>query len=123
LDEFQLSAMLVYRTIVVRRSPGESRPPAEYALRWSGRYYDVWQRPVRATSRVLTYSIFGDQVNAGAPPPCALVGRLAQVARRDHASLAAAVRATAVVADLANASRPAWPLNPGPPATLFPDRP
>jgi hypothetical protein len=124
LDEFQLPALLVYRTIVVRRSPGESRPPAVYSLRWSGRYYDVWQRPVELRSRVLSYSIFGDQLNAGALPPCGLVRQLAQVARRGHARLVAAVRAPAVVADLSGAARPpSWPFSPGPPGQLYPSRP
>src|SRR5205085_2850505 len=44
IDEFLLEPVLLYRTIVTRRSPAEARPPAEYSLRFSGRYYDVWQR-------------------------------------------------------------------------------
>jgi hypothetical protein len=34
----------LYRTLVLRRVPPVSRPPAEYVLAWRGRYYDVWQR-------------------------------------------------------------------------------
>jgi len=123
LDQFQLAALLDYRTIVVRRSPAESRPPAVYAPRWSGRYYDVWQRPARPRSRVLTDVAFGDALNAGERPPCRQVRRLARVATRRHATLTAAVRAPAVVADLATAIRPPWPLDPGPPTTLHPTRP
>jgi hypothetical protein len=125
LDEFQLPAILVYRTIVTRRSPAESRPPAEYALRWSGRYYDVWQRPDPPRTRVIEYSIFGDQLNAAALPPCGLVQRLAGVARRARgARLVAAVRAPAVIGDLNDAERPSsWPFNPGPPGQLYPDVP
>jgi hypothetical protein len=37
-------AVLVYRTLVLLRSPAASRPPAAYRLVWSGRFYDVWQR-------------------------------------------------------------------------------
>ena len=44
LDEFPLDYVRYYRTIVVRRSPVASRPPANYRLTFSGRYYDVWQR-------------------------------------------------------------------------------
>ena len=36
----------VYRTLVLRRGPAASRPPSGYRLVWSGRYYEVWQRPV-----------------------------------------------------------------------------
>src|SRR3954447_11820736 len=96
VDEFLLEPILLYRTIVTRRSPAEARPPAEYRLRYSGRYYDVWQRDVPQRARVLPYSIFGDQQSAGALPPCGLVRRLARSARSSGGVLAAAVRAPAV---------------------------
>jgi hypothetical protein len=99
LDEFLLPGLLTYRTIVVRRSPAESRPPVQYRLRWSGRYYDVWQRPEQPPERIVTYSIFGDQQNAGALPPCPLVGQLAAGARKSGARMVAAVRAPAVIGD------------------------
>jgi hypothetical protein len=121
IDEFLLEPVLVYRTIVIRRSPAESRPPAEYRLRFSGRYYDVWQRDVPPRPRVLPYSIFGDNQNAGALPPCGLVRQLAASAGKEGAALAAAVRAPAVIADLSNASKPAgWPMSAGPPAHIYP---
>ena len=44
IDGFILPAVLVYRTLVVPRSPVESRPPSVYTLVWQGRYYDVWER-------------------------------------------------------------------------------
>jgi hypothetical protein len=55
LGQFEESALLVYRTLVLRRSPVPARPPAAYRLVWSGRFYDVWQRsaaadPVRVLS-------------------------------------------------------------------------
>src|SRR3954447_976390 len=121
IDEFLLEPILLYRTIVTRRSPAEARPPAEYELRYSGRYYDVWQRDVPQRSRVLPYSIFGDNQNAGALPPCGLVRRLAASARRDGGRLAAAVRAPAGVGDLSAASKPAgWAFSQGPPGQLYP---
>ncbi len=46
LAAFQPAAIQVYRTFVLRRSPLASRPPADYRLAWSGRFYDVWQRGV-----------------------------------------------------------------------------
>jgi hypothetical protein len=91
---------------VLRRSPAESRPPPAYALRWSGRYYDVWQRPAEPRSRVLSYSIFGDLLNAAAVPPCGVVRGLASIARAGHAQLVAAVRAAAIVARPAAATVP-----------------
>jgi len=44
---FAPEAVLVYRTLVLLRSAGSSRPPAAYRRVWSGRFYDVWQRGVR----------------------------------------------------------------------------
>jgi hypothetical protein len=121
LDALLLEPVLVYRTIVVRRSPAEARPPAEYRLRYSGRYYDVWQRDVPPRAEVLPYSIFGDNQNAGALPPCGLVNRLAGAAREEGASMAAALRAPSVVVDLAGASKPPdWQVSPGPPAQVYP---
>ncbi|HEU4942613.1 MAG TPA: hypothetical protein VFT18_05060, partial [Gaiellaceae bacterium] len=56
LSAFRPSDILVYRTLVLRRSPVESRPPAAYRLVWSGRFYEVWRR--------------GENISAGAPVPC-----------------------------------------------------
>jgi hypothetical protein len=44
LAAFAPDAVSLYRTLVLRRVPPVSRPPAEYVLAWRGRYYDVWQR-------------------------------------------------------------------------------
>lgn len=44
LSAFRTADILVYRTLVLRRSPVESRPPVAYRLAWAGRFYEVWQR-------------------------------------------------------------------------------
>jgi hypothetical protein len=36
--------VLVYRTLVLRRSPFASRPDRRYGLVWRGRFYEVWQQ-------------------------------------------------------------------------------
>ena len=50
---FRSDAIRTYRTLVLRRSPVASRPPAPYRLVWQRRYYEVWQRletiPVSST--------------------------------------------------------------------------
>jgi hypothetical protein len=43
-DSFDLGGLLIYRTLVLRRSPAQSRPPLPYSLIDAGRYYEVWQR-------------------------------------------------------------------------------
>jgi hypothetical protein len=121
VDEFQPAAVLEYRTIVLRRSPAESRPPPGYELLESGDYYDVWQRPLDPVVRILDSAMFGDRTNAVARPPCAEVRRLAALARRARARLVAAARPAPVIADLAAASRPPeWTFVPGSPGRLFP---
>ena len=50
-DMLDPAGLFVYRTLVLRRSPTQSRPPAAYDLVWSGESYEVWQRPGRPAPR------------------------------------------------------------------------
>lgn len=79
LDQFQLNGILVYKTLVLPHSPVESRPPSPYHLAWSGRYYDVWQRPDTYPA-ILEHLPLGDSLQPGAVPRCSDVLRLAQAA-------------------------------------------
>jgi hypothetical protein len=45
LSAFRPADILVYRTLVLRRSPVGTTPPSPYRLVWSRRFYEVWQRP------------------------------------------------------------------------------
>ena len=54
LDQFQLAGILVYKTLVLDRSPLESRPPSDYRLVWSGRFYDVQAAAERAYPPILS---------------------------------------------------------------------
>ena len=49
-DELSPGGLFVFRTLVLRRSPVRSRPPAPYRLAWRGKYYEVWQRPEGKTT-------------------------------------------------------------------------
>ena len=80
LDELALPGVLVYRTLVLRRSPVASRPPAPYELRWQGRWYEVWQRATRGVS-VASHLPLGDVANPGAAADCAGVLALANGAQ------------------------------------------
>jgi hypothetical protein len=44
LNEFSLSWVESFRTIVMRRNPLASRPPSNYSLVYLSPYYEVWQR-------------------------------------------------------------------------------
>jgi hypothetical protein len=105
LDDFQLDAILVYRTLVLRRSPVESRPPSVYRLAWSRHWYEVWLRPQRYR-RIIEHLSLGNDSQPAAVPSCADVFRLAREA--GSGGLLAAVRRPPVVTlDLAQASHPA----------------
>jgi len=106
LDAFDLSALLVYRTFVLRDSPVESRPPSVYRLVWRGRWYEVWQRPDQHRE-ILEHLSLGDAFDPAAVPDCGEVVRLAQRASGQGGLLAAVIRpATPIVVDLTKGSYP-----------------
>ncbi len=81
IDRFRLDQVLVYRMLVLRRGPAASRPPSPYSLVWSGRYYEVWVRPVHPPRRIVEHLSLGDAAQAGAVPRCSDVLRLGREAQ------------------------------------------
>ena len=75
IDRIRLDGLLVYRTLVLRRGPAASRPPSVYRLVWSGRYYEVWQRP-QPPKTILQHLPLGSDTQAAGVPSCAAVRRL-----------------------------------------------
>lgn len=80
IDRFRLDQILVYRTLVLRRGPAASRPPSVYRLAWSGRYYEVWERPEQPPRRILEHLSLGSADQAAGVPRCADVLRLGRLA-------------------------------------------
>src|SRR5439155_9440574 len=80
-DRFQLRALTVYRTLVLRRSPAQSRPPSPFRLVWRGDYYDAWQRPPGPRRRLIPHHGVGSELDPGGIARCRAVGRLARAAR------------------------------------------
>jgi hypothetical protein len=76
-DGLMLDELLEYRTIVLRHSPAQSRPPSIYELVRRGDYYDVWQRPPGPPGRILAHLGLGDFADPAAVPRCADVLDLA----------------------------------------------
>jgi hypothetical protein len=76
IDRIRLDQVLVYRTLVLRRGPAASRPPSPYRLVWSGRYYEVWQRPEQPTETVERRLPLGDADQAAAVAPCSQIEEL-----------------------------------------------
>jgi hypothetical protein len=75
-DAVDPAALAFFRTLVVRRSPAESRPPAAYKLIWQGRYYEVWQRDAETTSLPPRLGL-GDDFNPDGVAKCDDVRSLA----------------------------------------------
>ncbi|MFN8222176.1 MAG: hypothetical protein U0R50_02895 [Gaiellales bacterium] len=85
LDRFRLSDVLVYRTVVLRRSPVASRPPSVFRLVFRGEWYDVWrQDPGR---RVLEHVGLGSPLDPTGRLSCASGRELARRARIRGADL------------------------------------
>jgi hypothetical protein len=103
LDAFDPAAVLAYRTLVMRRSPAESRPPPQYSPVWKGRWYEVWQRPAGLARGGVTLPL-GDVVQPSGVPGCSEVRSLGR-----RGALLAAPREPNVVAGLGGAAKPsAW---------------
>ncbi|HWW66890.1 MAG TPA: hypothetical protein VNY83_02810 [Solirubrobacterales bacterium] len=119
-DRISLPALLTYRTLVLRRNPVQSRPPAVYQLIRQGHYYDLWQRPpAEDTLRTVEHLPLGGAFDPAGVPRCAAVLRLAREAGPEG-KLAAAIRAPNIVASLGESQHPAsWaPTEAGGPALV-----
>jgi hypothetical protein len=123
IDRFRTSGILVYRTLVLRRSPAASRPPSPYKLTWHGRYYEVWQRPRGAPPHTIVDHLpLGSRLQASARPRCSDVTKLARRAG-PGGRLAAVERPQASVVALARTSHsPTWLTDPNDPSLVFPSQ-
>ncbi|HEX4365142.1 MAG TPA: hypothetical protein VHZ75_11380 [Solirubrobacteraceae bacterium] len=105
VDEIDPTALQSYRSLVLRRSPTASRPPSDFRLRWSGRYYEFWQR-APAARPPSEHLALGTSEDPGAVPTCADVQRLARKAG-PSGRLATVFRHRPAVLDLGSATLPA----------------
>ena len=78
IDQFQLGAVLAYRTIVLQRSPVQSRPPSPYKLVYEGRWWQVWQRGPIEPTNIIAHLPLGTAAAPGAEPACATIVNLAR---------------------------------------------
>ncbi|MGH2985573.1 MAG: hypothetical protein ACRDLO_02660, partial [Solirubrobacterales bacterium] len=103
-DALDPRGLLVYRTLVLRRSPAQSRPPGAYRLDWRGDFYEVWQRgPVSAVAP--DRLALGNAAQPVARPLCTRVEELAARAS-PGARLIAAARPPLISTSLEDASYP-----------------
>jgi hypothetical protein len=95
-----------------------------YRLVWSGRNYEVWQRPVSPPASVLEHLPLGRGDQAASVPSCAAVLRLAREASKAGGVLAVVHRSPATVLPLSHASVPAgWKTYTAQPQLVFPNGP
>ena len=92
IDEFELDAVLYYRTLVLRRSAVASRPPSDYRLISKGHSYEVWQRSEQLPTRIIEHVSLGSRLRPAAAPACADVMRLARLARANNGLIATVPR-------------------------------
>jgi hypothetical protein len=78
VDQFQLSSVLQYRTLLLRASPLESRPPSPYKLVFHDHYWDVWQRPVLTGQQVIAQTGLGNALEPGGVASCGVVSNIAR---------------------------------------------
>jgi hypothetical protein len=91
-DELDPGGLFTFRTLVLRRSPLRSRPPAPYRLAWRGKYYEVWQRPEGETTPPANFLPLGSEGEPAAVPKCSEVTALAAIAEGEGATRLVAAR-------------------------------
>jgi hypothetical protein len=121
IDQFRYPDLLFYRTLVLRRSPTESRPGAPYQLVFRGRYYDVWQRAATGGPTVIEHVPLGDQYGPSSVPACATVRQVAARAAAAHGEIAAATTPNPIFVPLSTGDLPGgWTGSPGDPDSVTP---
>jgi hypothetical protein len=101
LDALQLPFVESFPYILLRRSPAESRPPANFRLVYSNAFYEVWKRT--ATPRVLDHLPLQQQYSAYAPVSCPALAAMVRGAPA-HASLVVAQSPQTVGYDVLHAT-------------------
>ena len=121
IDRFQLDGILVYRTLVLVHSPSASRPPSVYQRVWSGRYYDVWQRPEPPRTRIIEHLPLGNDLLPAAAAPCSEVLRLGRAAAAANGRIVAVARPPVTVVNLGSAALPdGWLTSGDTPGVVYP---
>lgn len=117
-DRFALPGLLIYRSLVLRRSPAMSRPPSPYSLVYRGRYYEAWQRPPGSPS-LIDHLGLGTEVDPAARASCSDVRRLADEVG-PNGFLATVRRSPVAAVGLLDTDHPAAWAEPGGGSALIP---
>ncbi|MEJ7876881.1 MAG: hypothetical protein WKF62_09480 [Solirubrobacterales bacterium] len=80
-DDFDADSFAPYQSLVLRRSPQQSRPPGAFSLAWTGEFYELWTREPGAGEPVERLPL-GTGAVPVAEPDCGVVRRLARAVPR-----------------------------------------
>jgi hypothetical protein len=106
LDTFELEYVESFPRLLTRRSPAESRPPADFERIFATENYEAWKAVDGPT--VVEHLPIGNRTSAAAVPSCSVVRRFA--ARVEEGErLVAAVAPEAVALDVHRKAPPQWP--------------
>ena len=104
IDDFPVTTLAAYPTLVLRTELTASRPPSVYVVSRPGTYYDVWTAD-RSVPAILSHWPLGDHSDPAAPAPCDIVKQAIAVAGQTG-RVAAAVRPPQVVVSLSDSVLP-----------------
>jgi hypothetical protein len=79
VDDFPLTSIEAFKTLVLRRSGTASRPPSNFNPVLIGKYYEVWQRNLQPF-RILKHISLGTHDDPVAIPKCNQIQTLAKMA-------------------------------------------
>lgn len=122
LDEQQLQYVTRFPTIVLRRSPATSRPPAGYERTYANQHYVVWRRdaPTRVSEHLPQQGIY----EVAGEPACGDVLALARRADAAGEVLVASPAPTLLELDTLEAQRsPSWIPHPFRPRAVLTEAP
>ena len=104
IDDFAVGEVLVYKHLVLRNGPDQSRPSSAYQLARRGQYYDVYTR--QPHGRIPEHMAFGGEHDAAGTPPCRDLVALGQRAAAAGGRVVASLRAPSVVVPLTRQGAP-----------------
>ena len=120
IDEFPLTSIEPYNTLVLQRSPNASRPPSNYHLLYSKHFYEVWQKDP-STNTPLKHRGFGDLSIPAKIVKCSELTNFAKSAAATD-SIATVIRDTNLSLDLSQNNLPAgWSKGSSPGSVIAPN--
>ena len=104
VDDFQLSSIESYNTLVLRRSPIASRPPSNYSLMYALPYYEVWEKNP-SSRHILEHISYGNDENPSAIQSCTSLMKISHSAP-SGTLISSVIRSPNLILNLAQSTLP-----------------